>query len=59
MKIAKIETLSCSAGWRNYYFVKLTTESGIVGWSEFDEGFGSPGVGAKRQRAAAICRKTH
>lgn len=45
MKIAKIETLSCSAGWRNYYFVKLTTESGIVGWSEFDEGFGSPGVG--------------
>ena len=45
MKISNIETLSCSAGWRNYYFVKLTTESGIVGWSEYDEGFGSPGVG--------------
>ena len=45
MKIAKVETRQCDAGWRNYHFVKVTTESGIVGWSEFDEGFGSPGVG--------------
>jgi galactonate dehydratase len=44
--IRELKTLSCSAGWRNYYFVKLTTEDGVVGWSEFDEGFGSPGVGA-------------
>ena len=44
--IAELKTLSCSAAWRNYYFVKLTTADGIVGWSEFDEGFGSPGVGA-------------
>ncbi len=44
MKIAKVETRHCDAGWRNYHFVKVTTESGIVGWSEFDEGFGSPGV---------------
>ena len=46
MKVTGIETLTCDAGWRNYHFVKLTTDSGIVGWSEFDEGFGSPGVGA-------------
>ena len=39
MKIAKVETRHCDAGWRNYHFVKVTTESGIVGWSEFDEGF--------------------
>ena len=45
MKVTGIETLTCDAGWRNYHFVKLTTDSGIVGWSEFDEGFGSPGVG--------------
>ena len=45
MKVTKIETLSCSAGWRNYYFVKLSAEGGITGWSEYDEGFGSPGVG--------------
>ena len=46
MKIKSIETLACDAGWRNYHFVKLTTDAGIVGWSEFDEGFGAPGVGA-------------
>ncbi len=46
MKITSVETLSCDAGWRNYHFVKLSTDKGVVGWSEFDEGFGSPGVGA-------------
>ncbi|HEY0295350.1 MAG TPA: mandelate racemase/muconate lactonizing enzyme family protein [Bordetella sp.] len=45
-KVAKIETLSCDAGWRNYHFVKLTTEDGIVGWSEFDERRGVPAVAA-------------
>ena len=50
MKVTKIETLACDAGWRNYHFVKLSTDEGIVGWSEFDEGFGSPGVGAVIER---------
>ena len=45
MKITAIETLHCDAGWRNYHFVKVSTDEGIVGWSEYDEGFGSPGVG--------------
>jgi galactonate dehydratase len=45
-RITELITLSCSAAWRNYYFVKVTTDDGVVGWSEFDEGFGSPGVGA-------------
>jgi len=44
MKVRAIETLHCDAGWRNYHFLKLTTSDGIVGWAEFDEGFGSPGV---------------
>ena len=52
MKVTSIETLACDAGWRNYHFVKLTTDDGIVGWSEFDEGFGSPGVGAVIERLA-------
>ena len=26
MKVASIDTLSCDAGWRNYYFVKLVTD---------------------------------
>lgn len=53
MKVEKLETLSCDAGWRNYHFVKVTTDTGIVGWSEFDEGFGAPGLGAAIQRLAA------
>ena len=52
MKVTKIETLACDAGWRNYSFVKLTTSDGIVGWSEFSEDFGSPGLGAAIQRLA-------
>lgn len=46
MKIESVETLSCDAGWRNYHFVKLTTDAGIVGWSEFDEAFGPRGLSA-------------
>jgi L-alanine-DL-glutamate epimerase-like enolase superfamily enzyme len=46
MKVTAVETMACDAGWRNYFFVKLSTDEGITGWSEYDEGFGSPGVGA-------------
>ena len=52
MKITSVETLACDAGWRHYHFVKLSTDKGITGWSEFDEGFGSPGVGAVIVRLA-------
>lgn len=34
------------------HFLKLTSDEGIVGWSEFDEGFGSPGVGTVIERLA-------
>lgn len=44
MKITNIETMACDAGWRDYHFLKITTDTGIVGWSEYDEGYGSPGV---------------
>ncbi|HWA14774.1 MAG TPA: mandelate racemase/muconate lactonizing enzyme family protein [Burkholderiales bacterium] len=52
MKVRSIETLSCDAGWRNYHFVKLVTDTGITGWSEYDEGFGAPGVGAVIEKLA-------
>jgi len=52
MKVTDLEILRCDAGWRNYHFLKLTTDEGIVGWSEFDEGFGSPGVSAVIERLA-------
>lgn len=53
MKVSAIETLACDAGWRNYHFVKLITDDGIVGWSEFSEDFGSPGISAAIARLAA------
>ena len=46
MKVTNIETLHCDAGWRNFSFVKLSTDEDLVGWSEYQEGFGSPGVSA-------------
>jgi L-alanine-DL-glutamate epimerase-like enolase superfamily enzyme len=46
MKVTAVETIECDAGWRNYYFVKLSTDADVIGWSEYDESFGSPGVGA-------------
>jgi len=52
MKVKNIELLSCDAGWRNFHFVKLTTDTDIVGWSEYDEGFGAPGVSAVIERMA-------
>ena len=50
MKVTGIETLHCDGGWRNYHFLKLATSDGVVGWSEFDEGFGSPGVSTVIER---------
>jgi L-alanine-DL-glutamate epimerase-like enolase superfamily enzyme len=41
MRIAKIETLKADAGWRDFSFLKLTTDDGIVGWSEYNEDFGA------------------
>jgi galactonate dehydratase len=52
MRIEAIETLHCDAGWRDYHFLKIATAGGVIGWSEFDEGFGSPGVGTVIARLA-------
>ncbi len=52
MKITGMETLHCDAGWRNFSFLKLTTDNGITGYSEYQEGFGSPGVTAVINRLA-------
>ena len=50
MKIDRLETRHCDAGWRNYHFAKVTTDDGVVGWSEYDEDFGSPGITATIER---------
>jgi galactonate dehydratase len=50
MKIDSIESLHADAGWRTYDFLKITTDSGIVGWSEYNESFGGQGVSAIIER---------
>jgi len=44
MKVTKIETLRCDAGWRIFSFLKVMTDEGLVGWSEYNESFGSGGL---------------
>ncbi len=44
MKIARIEDLHCDAGWRVFSFLKITTDDGLVGWSEYNESYGSYGL---------------
>ena len=46
MKIAKFEDLHCDAGWRTFSFLKVTTDDGLVGWSEYTEADGSRGLSA-------------
>ena len=42
MKVARLETLFCDAGWRPWIFLKATTEDGAVGWAEITDSHGSP-----------------
>ena len=44
MKITRVETMQADAGWRMFSFLKVTTDDGIIGWSEFNESFGSVGL---------------
>ena len=53
MRIAKIEDLHCAAGWRDFSFLKITTDEGLVGWSEFLENFGAEGLGTVIQSWAS------
>src|SRR5262245_66662631 len=54
MKIERIEPLSADGAWRNFDFLKITTDSGIVGWSEYNETFGGRGVTAMIRSLAPL-----
>jgi len=54
MRIAKLETLHANAGWRDFSFLKLTTDDGLVGWSEYIDNFGVGGVTQLIPRFAAV-----
>ena len=45
MKITSIEILHADGGGRVLDFLKISTDEGLVGWSEYKESFGGLGVG--------------
>jgi len=44
MKITKIEDMHADGGWRVMSYLKVSTDEGIVGWSEFHEGMAGPAL---------------
>jgi galactonate dehydratase len=34
MKVSKVDCFLIDAGWRNFTFVKIQADSGLVGWGE-------------------------
>jgi L-alanine-DL-glutamate epimerase-like enolase superfamily enzyme len=52
MRIARIEDLHCDAGWRTWSFLKITTDDGVIGWSEYNESYGSRGLSAVIRKLA-------
>ncbi|UCD70068.1 MAG: mandelate racemase/muconate lactonizing enzyme family protein [Betaproteobacteria bacterium] len=52
MKISSYETLHCDAGWRVFSFLKLVTDDGLIGWSEYNESYGSGGLTGVIERLA-------
>jgi galactonate dehydratase len=54
MKITKVESLHADAGFRNFDFLKISTDEGITGWSEYNESFGGAGLSAVIDRLAPV-----
>jgi galactonate dehydratase len=52
MKIERIESLHADAGWRTFDYLKITTDTGLVGWSEYNQSFGGQGIAALIDRLA-------
>lgn len=46
MRIVDLQTLRADGGWRPFSFLKVTTDEGLTGWSEFAEGAWSPALPA-------------
>src|SRR5690349_12748565 len=44
MKIAKLDTFLVDGGWDSWGFLKLTSDAGLAGWSEFATTRGRKGL---------------
>jgi galactonate dehydratase len=54
MKIARFEHLHADAGWRVFSFLKVVTDDGLVGWAEYNEGYGAGGLTALIRKFADV-----
>ena len=54
MRIARFEHLHADAGWRIFSFLKIVTNDGLVGWAEYNEGYGAGGLTALLRKFADI-----
>ncbi|MBM86432.1 MAG: enolase [Rhodospirillaceae bacterium] len=50
MRIRNCDILHCNAGWRDFSFLKLTTDDGLTGIAEYNECYGSVGLSAVIRR---------
>ena len=50
MKITALECLHADAGPRSFDFLKISTDEGLIGWSEYNESFGGKGVTSAIER---------
>jgi L-alanine-DL-glutamate epimerase-like enolase superfamily enzyme len=55
MKIRELETILCRVAWRTYGFVKVTSDEGLSGWSEFNEAFCNAGLSDIIRTLSALC----
>jgi len=44
MRIARVQAMHCDAGWRPWTFVRVETDSGLVGWGECSDSRNPYGV---------------
>jgi L-alanine-DL-glutamate epimerase-like enolase superfamily enzyme len=44
MRITRASSLHADGGWRPFSFLKLETDEGLTGWSEYTRGLWSPGL---------------
>lgn len=45
MQVVEVEPLAVELGWRTISYLKISTDEGVTGWSEFSESFGNAGLG--------------
>jgi galactonate dehydratase len=71
LRITRLDLFRADGGWRPFSFLKLSTDEGLVGWSEFVESNWAPGlravisalgrqvVGADPRRFARVSAELH